>query len=370
MLRQAAAAFALLALPSASACVAADAPASGHLQGPERVADRIHVMRQPDRIWSAVIGNVTIVEQSDGVVLIDSGGTIADGRRVAEAVKRLTDKPVKAVAITHWHNDHPLGLPGILQSWPKARVIATEAAKRRMIEVMGKNVGVGRNDPALDTARLNNGQARIAEYEANSRNPGLGEEERREFAADLAYIRVRLKEQMGAYIVLPTETFTDRLLLADARAPVELRYIGRTNTDGDLIAWLPRQRVVATGDMVVAPTPYGFNSYPGEWIAALERLKGLNYAALIPGHGAVQRDTAYLDRLIASLRDVRAKVAPLALQGLTLEQVMERLDYREQTRLFAGDSAWAARWLKAYWLDPISSSAWREAKGVPIEPGG
>src|SRR3712207_2276177 len=104
---------ALLALSPLTACAQA---APGHLMDPEKVADRIHAMRQPDRIWSAVIGNVTIVEQSDGVVLVDSGGTLADGRQVAAAVRALTSKPVKAVAITHWHNDHPLGVRGILES--------------------------------------------------------------------------------------------------------------------------------------------------------------------------------------------------------------------------------------------------------------
>jgi glyoxylase-like metal-dependent hydrolase (beta-lactamase superfamily II) len=357
----------LLMLSPLSACAR---PAPGHLMDPEKVADRIHVMRQPDRIWSAVIGNVTMIEQSDGIVVIDSGGTLADGRQVAAAVRSLTSKPVKAVAITHWHNDHPLGVRGILETWPSARIIATGAARKRMIEVMGRNVGVGRNDPKLDTARLNSGHARIAEYEANSRDPKLSEEERREFAADARYMKERLAEQMGSYIVLPTETFRDRLAIADSEAPVDLLVLGRANTDGDLVAWMPKQKVVATGDAVVAPTPYGFNAYPADWIAVLEKIKALPFVRLVPGHGAVQGDRSYLDRLIGSLKDVRAQVAPLAAQGLSLEAVQAKVDYSEQVRLFAGDSAWAKRWFEAYWLGPITSSAYREAKGIPIEPGG
>jgi hypothetical protein len=52
------------------------------------------------------------------------------------------------------------------------------------------------------------------------------------------------------------------------------------------------------------------------------------------------------------------------------EEVRAKVDYAEQVRLFAGDSAWAKRWFEAYWLEPITSSAWREAKGIPIEPPG
>ncbi|HEX8622044.1 MAG TPA: MBL fold metallo-hydrolase [Allosphingosinicella sp.] len=358
---------ACLMLPPLSACAQA---APGHLMAPEKVTDRIHVMRQPDRIWSAVIGNVTIVEQSDGVVLIDSGGTLADGRQVAAAVRALTSKPVKAVAITHWHNDHPLGVRGIIERWPRARIIATEAARRRMIEVMGRNVAIGRNDPRLDTARLNTGQARIAEYEANARDPKLSEEERREFAADARYMKERLREQMGSYVVLPTQTFRDRLTIGDREAPVELLVLGRANTDGDLVAWMPAQKVVATGDAVVAPTPYGFNSYPADWIAVLGRIRALPFVRLIPGHGAVQSDRRHLDVLIASLSDVRGQVAALAAQGVAQEEVRSKVDYSGQVRLFGADGDWAKRWLEAYWLGPITSSAWREAKGIPIEPGG
>src|SRR5690348_15013357 len=74
-------------------------PADGRLRAPEKVGPYVWVMRQPDRLWAAVIGNVEIIEQSDGVVLLDSGGSIADGRDIVKAVRRLTRKPIKAVGI-------------------------------------------------------------------------------------------------------------------------------------------------------------------------------------------------------------------------------------------------------------------------------
>src|SRR6476659_1653354 len=120
---------------------------SGRLMPPEAVTDHVWVMRQPDRLWAAVIGNVEIVEQSDGVVLVDSGGTISDGEDVVAAVAKLTPKPIKAVIITHWHNDHPLGVPGILERFPKARIIATEWTKRLMGQVEVLNTGIGHPDP-------------------------------------------------------------------------------------------------------------------------------------------------------------------------------------------------------------------------------
>src|SRR5947209_19248942 len=106
----AATAIASCAAPGAHLGSAARDPGDGRLMAPEKVAEHVWVMRQPDRLWAVVIGNVVIIEQGDGVVLIDSGGSIPDGRDVVAAVARLTPKPIKAIAVTHWHNDHPLGI--------------------------------------------------------------------------------------------------------------------------------------------------------------------------------------------------------------------------------------------------------------------
>ncbi|HET9230045.1 MAG TPA: MBL fold metallo-hydrolase, partial [Vitreimonas sp.] len=80
------------------------------LQIAEPVASGVTVLRQAQPNYAGVVGNVTIIEQAQGVVLVDSGSSYGDGARVADAVRRVTRKPVTAVVITHWHNDHPLGL--------------------------------------------------------------------------------------------------------------------------------------------------------------------------------------------------------------------------------------------------------------------
>jgi len=176
-------------------------------------------------------------------------------------------------------------------------------------------------------------------------------------------------EVRGTHLVLPTETFAEELLLDDPVRPVRLMHLGRANTDGDALAWLPNERIVVTGDVVVWPTPFGFFSFPEDWIGVLERLKAMDYALLVPGHGEPQADTAYLDRLIGTLRDVRAQVGPLARQGLTLEQVRERVDYSAQTDLF-GDTPRKRRLFDVFWVTPITESAWHEARGEPIVQGG
>ena len=95
-------------------------------------------------------------------------------------------------------------------------------------------------------------------------------------------------------------------------------FLGRANTDGDAVVHAPRQRVVAAGDIVVHPLPYASASYPTEWVGVLERIAALDWAYLVPGHGDVQTDRAYVERVAATLRAVVAQVAPLARDGDTL----------------------------------------------------
>ncbi|MGD0144969.1 MAG: hypothetical protein ABSC92_17595, partial [Rhizomicrobium sp.] len=70
-------------------------------------------------------GNVTVIEQSDGLVLVDAGGSKGAGQHIVQIIHSLSTKPVKAVIISQWHGDKPQGLSEILKEWPKARTIST-----------------------------------------------------------------------------------------------------------------------------------------------------------------------------------------------------------------------------------------------------
>ena len=73
--------------------------------------------------------------------------------------------------------------------------------------------------------------------------------------------------------------------------------VGRGYTDGDVVVWLPEDRVLVTGDIIVAPIPYTFDSPMLDWIKTLEQIATLDVATIIPGHGSVQHDKRYLRRV-------------------------------------------------------------------------
>src|SRR4051812_45020026 len=68
-----------------------------------QVSPEVHVLTMGNDDYGPVVGNVVVIEQSDGVVVVDSGGGIGYGRKVAAYIRSLTTKPVHAVVITHWH---------------------------------------------------------------------------------------------------------------------------------------------------------------------------------------------------------------------------------------------------------------------------
>jgi len=126
---------------------------------------------------------------------------------------------------------------------------------------------------------------------------------------------------------------------------------------------------VFTGDIVVLPIPYGFNAYPGEWTGALQKIDALGYRVLVPGHGRPRHDSAYVDKLVAMLNDVRAQVAPLAPSDMDAAAVSGAVDMDAASTDLAGDDPWLRRWFGAYWKGPVVSSALREARGEEIIQG-
>src|SRR5262245_41346118 len=68
------------------------------------IAPKVHLLATPEDFYAFAIGNVLLIEQRDGFVVIDSGMTAAHGRLVVAHARSLSPKPIKAVAITHWHN--------------------------------------------------------------------------------------------------------------------------------------------------------------------------------------------------------------------------------------------------------------------------
>lgn len=344
--------------------------ADGYLYRLSRLTDGVWLFASPEPFHLQPYGNVVAVEQTDGFVLFDSGGTPAGATRILDLLAMVKkSKPVKAVIVSHWHGDHINGLRTIQQRWPQVRTIATNATRRTLTDPK-----VARFMPTGDTAsddairrNLEGAVDHLRSQAARTDQPELVRAGNAKAARELQHYG---QELLGGAMLVPAEGFDDTLLIDDPQRPVELRFLGRANTDGDAVVWLPKQKIVMSGDIVVSPIPYGFGSYPKDWEVTLATLKAFDFKMLVPGHGMVMKDPAYLDRLSSLISETRAKVAPMVAQGLSLDDVQKQIDLSAQAQMFSSGDAFRARIFDQYWRQPFVASAYKEAKGDPIIQGG
>jgi glyoxylase-like metal-dependent hydrolase (beta-lactamase superfamily II) len=168
-------------------------------------------------------------------------------------------------------------------------------------------------------------------------------------------------------IVPPTVTFDEALEIRLGTRLVQLRHFGPANTKGDAVMILPADRIVAAGDIVVAPIPYGFGSYPRSWANALKDLKGTQYTTLVPGHGPLQTDTAHLDLMSETLVGVATQVDALVAQGKSLDDIRKAVDFsRVEPRFTKGDPI-LTRFIALFFKQPIVTAAYNVAKGIENE---
>jgi glyoxylase-like metal-dependent hydrolase (beta-lactamase superfamily II) len=335
----------------------------------ESLDAHVHVLTQGDTFHLQPRGNVGIIEQANGVVLFDSGGSPAAADEIIAFVRSQSAKPVTAIILSHWHGDHVLGVSRLLEVWPGARVISTRSTRDLLASPQTDRFMPG-DDADANARYMANNQSSIEFLEAAARDESLSAGDRAGFAVAAREYTQFAREMSGAHRVVPNEIFDTQIELDDPTAPIEIRYFGRANTAGDAIAWLPRQRIVFSGDVVVAPIPYGFNTYPGDWIHVLDQLSALEFTVLVPGHGTPRRDGSYPALLRAMLVSIRSQVASFASDpAVTVANVGAHFDVNAERKTITNDDPWLQRWFRNYWQGPIGSSAMREARGEEIVQG-
>lgn len=315
----------------------------------------VWLIRRPEPLRQPVEPNVLVVVNERDVVVVDGGGIPRSAANAIALIRSITSKPVSTLVNTHWHGDHTLGNEVYRRTWPDVRIVAHPNTRRDMTGAPMKYVGRARKqlEPALADLR-----ARDAKGELDDR--------RRRLIPDL---ELMLDEYERLTVTPPDLTVTDRLVLHRGGREIHVAHLGKGNTEGDLVVWLPQERILASGDLVVAPLPYGFGSFPREWIETLDRLAAFDFELLVPGHGEVQEDRTHLRRVQGLLRAVRAQAAKAVAEGKDLEATRKAVDLSALAAELTGGDPMRERLFDAWWKQPITRSAWLEAKGLPIVQG-
>lgn len=228
-----------------------------------------------------IIANTGWVVFRDYVLVIDANFPWG-ARAILEDLKKTTNKPVKLVFDTHYHGDHAFGNSVWVDAG--AAIVCSEDCAEESLR---------KNTPSW------------------AKNPGEGEYSLKPY---------RLEH--------PQILFRDRLVLDDGGMRVELLRVGPGHTVGDSVAYLPKQRILFTGDLAVNAPGNNMadpDADPDNWIRALDALAGRDVATVVPGHGALGT--------LETLRGQRAYTAAIVngvragiQRGASLEQVQKDLD--------------------------------------------
>jgi glyoxylase-like metal-dependent hydrolase (beta-lactamase superfamily II) len=107
---------------------------------------------------------------------------------------------------------------------------------------------------------------------------------------------------------------------------VQIYYLGRSHTDTDIVVLLPKERIVATGDMMESQLSYTPDGWVSEWPETLEKLAALDFDTVLPGHGAPFKGKEKIRAYQVYLRDLYKQVMAFRQQGLSVDDTAKRVD--------------------------------------------
>jgi cyclase len=284
----------------------------------ERVADGIYYATASGTM--NVGANSPIIVTDDETLVVDSEITPAAARALVADLKAITDKPVRYVVDSHYHYDHAHGNQVFMKD---AQVIGHDNTRKRMLtNVLEQYTYLSSVEPV--PARVAALRERIAQ-EADAQQKAALE---RQVANSLAYLE-QVKETK---VTPPAVTFDKSMTIVRGGREMRLLYLGRGHTDTDVVVYLPRERIVCTGDLMESVVSYMGDSFPDDWIATLDRLKALDFDTVMPGHGVVFHGKKKIEAFQQYLRDVVTQATAMKKQGLPAEQAAQKIDmtaYRE-----------------------------------------
>ena len=185
--------------------------------------------------------NNLIVITRDGVLVADGQIDAAGVRQLLAEIGKLTSQPVRYVVVGSDHNDHTGGNP----AFPAGTIFIAHPTSKAVLE------------------------------------------QRNRTAAP------------GAAVPVPTELVSDRRVMNVGGTEIQVLFLGRAHTGGDLSVYLPRENILFMSEAYfnrLFPSLYG--GYPSEWIAAVKKAEAMNAAIYVPGHGFIDSPRILKEELV------------------------------------------------------------------------
>lgn len=238
----------MMALPrlafSAGCIVAAALPAAGQIDTVQTIAPGVYFHQGDLRRGHSNNGWIVFADY----VLVIEANFPSGAKVVLPKIRETSDKPVRFAFNTHHHGDHAYG--GKVFADAGATIVATEGALAEMKRV--------------ETGFYGGAPGR---WEGAAKN-----------RPDVA----------GSKLQPPSLVFPRELVFDDGHRRVELKWLGVAHTKGDGFVWLPKERILFTGDACVnGPHNFMGDAVVSDWIETLESARALGAEKVVPGHGPI-----------------------------------------------------------------------------------
>lgn len=245
-----------------------------------------------ERVWSAIgatapptfensghNNNLSFIITDEGVVVVNAGDNYLLAQSLHQEIKALTDKPVKYVVLENGQGHAMLGS----NYWQQQGAIV-----------------IAHEDAAEEIAA--NGPAIIDRMRSRNRDKAMGTE-----------------------LTMPDETFSDEKIIELGGVQIELRNIGPAHSPGDILVWLPQQKLVITGDIAFHQRllPVFEHTDTAAWVETWDNFVALNADYIIPGHGEPTDLLQVTTYTVDYLRHMREQIATLLDNGGSLIDAYE-----------------------------------------------
>jgi glyoxylase-like metal-dependent hydrolase (beta-lactamase superfamily II) len=324
----------------------------------QRVAPDVYALIRKEPPGVMLNANSVVIVNAEDVVVIDTGIGPSAAKAIVAAVRTITAKPVKYVVNTHWHDDHVLGNQVFRETFKDVQFIGHARAQKQL-----DAVGAASRKQLDKTGPMMTQQLRISLEQSKSMAGGpISDEERRSYTNDIAALERFVAEASATTVVMPTMPVEDKLTLVRGRRTIDILHLGAGHTSEDLVVWLPQDRVMATGDLVVTPVPLLVSSSrPADFVTTLEKLAALQPQVLIPGHGPVENGLGHVRLETRVFSALVEQVRTLAAKGASLPETRKAVNLSEFEKMIAGDSSLLRQLFSFRVTGPGVSAAYRDA---------
>jgi cyclase len=287
--------------------------------------DLFELKKVGDGVYAAIAApaykvnsNAAVIVTNDGVIVVDSHSKPSAARAVYQQIQAVTKQPVRKIVNSHFHWDHWQGNEIYTSSGQSVEVVATERTKDNLTRAdsgVGGVPFIAKQLAALpaEIQKLKDEAARASDAQTKAR-----------IESNLRQAEAYLEELKQLKPALPTRTVAATQTVTEGGREIQLQVLGRAHTDGDLFVFLPKEKVVVTGDALIDWMPFLNDGYPEDWVRTLDSLERLDFTHIIPGHGEVA-PKSHLSFFRGYLSDLIAAVKKAAGEGATLDEMKAKL---------------------------------------------